>query len=142
MPRADDDARTSVGIRRTRDARGRERARSGEHLLIADSPWSNPLVRQAAEYALDKVALNAAFGLILTGYIAGRLVELFFTHFLEPSGIFCWRSIDSYFRLVTGRRNPNLILLTLGLVFLRPTHKEPDAQCVQGIRELIPCGRG
>ena len=28
----------------------------------ADSPWSNPLVRQAAEYALDKTALNNAFG--------------------------------------------------------------------------------
>jgi peptide/nickel transport system substrate-binding protein len=28
----------------------------------ADSPWSNPLVRQAAEYAIDKVALNNAFG--------------------------------------------------------------------------------
>jgi peptide/nickel transport system substrate-binding protein len=27
-----------------------------------DSPWSNPLVRQAAEYAIDKEAMAAAFG--------------------------------------------------------------------------------
>lgn len=30
--------------------------------MNADSPWSNPKVRQAAEYAIDKVALNNAFG--------------------------------------------------------------------------------
>ena len=66
------------------------------------------------------ISLNAAISLIFIGYIAGRLAELFFTHFLEPSGIFCWRPIDSYFRLITGRRNPNLILLTLSLFALRP----------------------
>ncbi len=30
--------------------------------MNADSPWSNVKVRQAAEYAIDKVALNNAFG--------------------------------------------------------------------------------
>jgi peptide/nickel transport system substrate-binding protein len=30
--------------------------------INADSPWSNAKVRQAAEYAIDKVALNNAFG--------------------------------------------------------------------------------
>ncbi len=30
--------------------------------MNADSPWSNPKVRQAAEYAIDKVALNNTFG--------------------------------------------------------------------------------
>ncbi len=61
-----------------------------------------------------------AFWLIFIGYIAGRMVEGIFKKCLEPSGIFCWRPIDSYFRLITGRRNPNLILLTLGLVAGRP----------------------
>lgn len=61
-----------------------------------------------------------AFWLIFIGYIAGRMVEGVFKKCLEPSGIFCWRPIDSYFRLITGRRNPNLILLTLGLVAGRP----------------------
>jgi len=66
------------------------------------------------------LALETAFWLILIGYIAGRLAEAVFTKFLEPSGIFCWRPLDSYFRLITGRRNPNLILLTLGLIAGRP----------------------
>jgi phosphatidylglycerophosphate synthase len=66
------------------------------------------------------LSLNAAFCLIFIGYIAGRLAEGIFKHFLEPSGIFCWRPVDSYFRLITGRRNPNLILLTLGLLAGRP----------------------
>jgi phosphatidylglycerophosphate synthase len=64
--------------------------------------------------------LSGAFWLIYFGYIAGRLAEGFFKRFLEPSGIFCWRPLDSYFRLITGRRNPNLILLTLGLLAGRP----------------------
>jgi phosphatidylglycerophosphate synthase len=66
------------------------------------------------------ISLNAAISLIFIGYIAGRAAEGIFKHFLEPSGIFCWRPIDSYFRLITGRRNPNLILLTLSLVAWRP----------------------
>jgi hypothetical protein len=35
-------------------------------------------------------------------------------------GVFCWRPLDSYFRLVTARRNPNMIFLTLGLLGGRP----------------------
>ena len=66
------------------------------------------------------LSLEAAFWLIFIGYIAGRLVEGIFKQFLESSGIFCWRPVDSYFRLITGRRNPNLILLTLGLIAWRP----------------------
>lgn len=66
------------------------------------------------------LSLKAAFWLIFIGYIAGRLVEGTFQRVLEPSGIFCWRPVDSYFRLITGRRNPNLILLTLGLAAWHP----------------------
>jgi len=66
------------------------------------------------------LSLKAALWLMFVGYIAGRVVEGIFKKFLEPSGLFCWRPIDSYFRLITGRRNPNLILLTLGLLAWRP----------------------
>ncbi len=66
------------------------------------------------------LSLKAAFWLIFIGYIAGRLAEGAFKRCLEPSGIFCWRPMDSYFRLITGRRNPNLILLTWGLLAGRP----------------------
>jgi len=66
------------------------------------------------------LSLSAAIWLLFIAYIAGRLVEGAFKRYLEPSGIFCWRPIDSCFRLITGRRNPNLILLTLGLLAGRP----------------------
>ena len=35
-------------------------------------------------------------------------------------GIFCWRRIDSFSRLITARRNPCLILLSLGAIAGRP----------------------
>jgi phosphatidylglycerophosphate synthase len=59
-------------------------------------------------------------GLIVTGYLAGRLVEGVFTIWLGKFGIFCWQPVDSYFRLITARRNPCLILLTLGTLAGRP----------------------
>ena len=55
------------------------------------------------------------------GYIAGRLIEGMFHWVLGCSfGIFSWQPIDAYFRLITARRNPNLILLTLSILVGRP----------------------
>ena len=64
--------------------------------------------------------LHFVLWMVIIGYVAGRLVELIFKQFLESSGIFCWQPIDSVFRLITGRRNPNLVLLTLCLCLGRP----------------------
>ncbi|MEA2109481.1 MAG: CDP-alcohol phosphatidyltransferase family protein [Pseudomonadota bacterium] len=58
--------------------------------------------------------------LIVGTYLTGRLVEAIFTSMLGRFGIFSWHPIDSYFRLITGRRNPNLILLTISTLFGRP----------------------
>ncbi len=58
--------------------------------------------------------------LIWLGYLGGRVVEAVFTQFLGRFGIFCWQPQDSWFRLITGRRNPCLILLTLGWLADRP----------------------
>ena len=57
--------------------------------------------------------------LIVGGYVLGRLLEgVFLLAFgLE---IHSWRPFDSAFRTITARRNPNLILLTLGVVASRP----------------------
>ena len=64
--------------------------------------------------------LNTVFYLILIGYITGRLVEGSFQLFLGRFGIFCWQPVDAYFRLITARRNPNMILLTLSYLIGRP----------------------
>jgi len=66
------------------------------------------------------VSLAAACWLIVAGYIVGRLAEGVFLAWLGKFGIFCWRPLDSYFRLITARRNPNMIFLTLGLLMGRP----------------------
>ena len=66
-------------------------------------------------YSLSKV-----FWLIIIGYVAGRLVELMFKRLLGRFGVFCWRPMDSYFRLVTARRNPNMIFLTVFALMGRP----------------------
>jgi phosphatidylglycerophosphate synthase len=69
--------------------------------------------------SIPGVSLSFALWLVLGGYLAGRLVEGIFKQCLESSGIFCWQPIDSCFRLITGRRNPNLLLLTISLCFGR-----------------------
>jgi phosphatidylglycerophosphate synthase len=49
---------------------------------------------------------------ILIFYVAGRLVETTFKRLVSGYSLFSWRPVDSYFRLVMARRNPNLLLLT------------------------------
>jgi len=56
---------------------------------------------------------------IFVGYIGGRIAEGLF-HFLGDLSLFTWRPFDAYFRLITGRRNPSLILLTLFTLIGRP----------------------
>ncbi len=66
-------------------------------------------------------SLSTLFSLIMIAYVAGRLVEGSFKWFLGASfGIFCWKPIDSYFRLITARRNPNMIFLTISVFAGRP----------------------
>lgn len=51
--------------------------------------------------------------IIVGGYVLGRAAEGGF-QLLGDVSIFTWRPFDAYFRLVTARRNPCLILLTAG----------------------------
>ncbi|MBP2301129.1 CDP-alcohol phosphatidyltransferase family protein [Azospirillum picis] len=57
--------------------------------------------------------------IVVAGYVLQRLQEgLFIALFgLE---IHIWRRFDSWFRLITARRNPNLLLLTAGALAGRP----------------------
>lgn len=66
------------------------------------------------------VSLHLTLWLIVIGYLGGRVIEGAFLLWLGVFGIFCWRPIDSYFRLITARRNPILLLLTGSLVLGRP----------------------
>ncbi len=57
--------------------------------------------------------------IILVGYVGGRIVEGIFEQLLGCD-VFSWRPFDAVFRLVTARRNPMLIILTLSLLAGRP----------------------
>jgi len=49
-------------------------------------------------------------------YVGGRIFEGLFQLFFNDISIFCWKPIDSFHRLITARRNPCMILLTLSLI--------------------------
>lgn len=50
---------------------------------------------------------------LIVAYVTGRLAEGLFP-LLGRCSLFTWRPFDAWFRLVTARRNPCLILLSLG----------------------------
>lgn len=53
------------------------------------------------------------------GYVVGRLLEGLFLLIFKME-IHCWHPLDSFFRTITARRNPNLILLSLATLMDRP----------------------
>jgi phosphatidylglycerophosphate synthase len=57
--------------------------------------------------------------IVVGGYVVGRLLEGAFLAAFKIE-THSWRPIDSLFRTITARRNPNLILLTVGTGFGRP----------------------
>lgn len=69
---------------------------------------------------LLKLPVMQAFWLLLAAYVGGRVVEAVFKKFVAGFSIFTWRPVDSINRLITARRNPCLILLTLSLIAGRP----------------------
>lgn len=57
---------------------------------------------------------------MLVAYIAGRVFEGLFQLFFNDISIFCWQPLDSYHRLITARRNPCMIMLTVAILFFNP----------------------
>jgi len=62
---------------------------------------------------------SLATGVVVAGYVVGRLLEgAFLAAFRFETH--SWRPLDAAFRTVTARRNPNLLLLTVGTAGGRP----------------------
>lgn len=78
--------------------------------------WGGSLLGFSGFMGLSVDQMNWA---IIIAYISGRLVEVFF-QLLGSCGVFTWRPIDAWFRLITARRNPCMILLTLSVLAGRP----------------------
>ncbi|TPG42795.1 CDP-alcohol phosphatidyltransferase family protein [Sphingomonas koreensis] len=68
---------------------------------------------------LDERTFWIVIGVMLFGYVAQRLIEgAFIVRF--GMHIHVWRKFDSDFRLVTARRNPNMVILFAGLLIGHP----------------------
>jgi phosphatidylglycerophosphate synthase len=59
-------------------------------------------------------------GTIFAGYVVQRLIEGAFIARFGGIHIHVWERFDSRFRLVTARRNPNMVILFVSVVFRRP----------------------
>src|SRR5690348_14940463 len=68
---------------------------------------------------LEPVFATMVLWTIIGGYVAQRLIEGIFIKRLGLE-IHVWRPIDSKFRLITARRNPNMVILVVALLFRRP----------------------
>ncbi|HYX46937.1 MAG TPA: CDP-alcohol phosphatidyltransferase family protein [Sphingomicrobium sp.] len=69
--------------------------------------------------SLEPVFATMVLWTIVGGYVAQRIIEGLFIKRLKME-IHVWRPIDSKFRLVTARRNPNMVILIASLLFRRP----------------------
>jgi len=67
----------------------------------------------------DRVYEVMIVGAIVLGYVAQRVVEGIFVR-RYGMHIHVWQKVDSQFRLVTARRNPNMVILVAALLFGRP----------------------
>ena len=68
---------------------------------------------------LEQVYETMLLATIIGGYVLQRIIEgIFISRF--GMHIHVWRPIDSKFRLVTARRNPNMVILVVALLFGRP----------------------
>jgi phosphatidylglycerophosphate synthase len=68
---------------------------------------------------LEPVYEAMLLAVIIIGYIGQRIIEGLFIYYFKMH-IHVWRPVDSWFRLITARRNPNMVLLVGALLFARP----------------------
>ena len=61
----------------------------------------------------------SVLAVIVLGYVAQRLIEGAFIGLFNMH-IHVWRRFDSRFRLITARRNPNMVILLVSLIAGRP----------------------
>ena len=69
---------------------------------------------------LEPVYATMVLWTIIGGYVAQRAIEGVFMRRFGRMHIHVWQPIDSRFRLVTARRNPNMVILVAALLVGRP----------------------
>jgi phosphatidylglycerophosphate synthase len=79
--------------------------------------WAEGL--QAYGRPFERVYELLIVGAIVFGYIAQRVIEGIFVR-RYGMHIHVWQQVDSRFRLITARRNPNMVILVFCLALQRP----------------------
>jgi phosphatidylglycerophosphate synthase len=69
---------------------------------------------------LEPVYATMVLWAIIGGYVAQRVIEGIFIGRFDGMHIHVWKPIDSRFRLITARRNPNMVILVAALLIGRP----------------------
>jgi len=69
---------------------------------------------------LEPVYVVMLMWAIVGGYVLQRAIEGIFMRRFGGMHIHVWKPIDSQFRLITARRNPNMVILVAALLFGRP----------------------
>ena len=80
--------------------------------------WAHGL--KAYGTPLEPVYVVMLMWAIIGGYVIQRLIEGLFMRRYGGMHIHVWQPIDSQFRLITARRNPNMVILVAALLFGRP----------------------
>ena len=80
--------------------------------------WATGLVHWGLAY--DTATFWWVQGVIQGGYWVQRLIEGVFMRQNGMMHIHVWRRFDSRFRLITARRNPNMVILFVSMLFGRP----------------------
>ncbi len=80
--------------------------------------WAHGL--EAYGRPLEPIYATMLLWAIIGGYVAQRVIEGLFMRRFGGMHIHVWQRIDSQFRLITARRNPNMVILVGALLFGRP----------------------
>lgn len=78
--------------------------------------WGMSLIDFGPVFGLS---VSSMINWIIVAYILGRVVEGLF-QLLGSCGVFTWRPFDAWVRLITARRNPCLIILSLSVILGLP----------------------
>ena len=70
--------------------------------------------------ALSSGAFASVMIAIVGGYVVQRLIEGAFMRLYGGLHIHAWQKVDSDFRLITARRNPNMVILFVATLLQRP----------------------
>lgn len=80
--------------------------------------WGTGLIHWGL--GLDDTTFTWVMVAILGGYVVQRVIEGAFMRLYGGMHIHVWERFDSSFRLITARRNPNMVILFVSVLFGRP----------------------